>query len=171
VPRRDRRWSLCSCRLRRAGLGLHDDLGEHDRLRARTHCQGPGACDHQSHERARRACADARERHGLDRARLALRAGVQTGTIAALEDDRIPVDRELVETLLLVLGECLTVDDRGAAATEPLQVPVSGEELEVFARLSIAERLARSFAWNRFASELARAPLVPSGAARWTTWR
>jgi DNA-binding XRE family transcriptional regulator len=105
---------------------------------------------------------EVRERHGLDRDLLALRAGVPIATIAATEQEPGPTDSDLIETLLLVLGQRLIADPDGAPACEPLPVPVDPADLESFAQLSMAERLERSLGWNRFASELAAAALRPA---------
>lgn len=49
--------------------------------------------------------------------------------------------------------------DGRMVSTEPIPLPLDEHELAEAAAMSVSERLERSFAWNRFADQLAKAKL------------
>lgn len=91
---------------------------------------------------------DARKRHGLSQARLALRAGTTQTAISRLERGRRSPSVATLRRLLLVMGEDLDL------STRPLEHASDPVHLAAELRLSPAERLERAFAWTTFNDEL-----------------
>lgn len=94
-----------------------------------------------------------RERHGLTQAQLAVRAGTSQTAISRIERDGLSPTVETLRRLLAVMGEELELGVR------PMAGAFDGDHLADSLALSMEERLARSFAWNRFGGELAGAAL------------
>lgn len=101
-----------------------------------------------------------RERHGISREQLAIRAGRDGAEVAQIEAGRVEPTAEELGALLLVMGE-RPVEENGRTSSEPIPVEFDPGELADAARQSPSERLERSAQWNRFAAQLARAQLRP----------
>ncbi|HEX8958236.1 MAG TPA: helix-turn-helix transcriptional regulator [Solirubrobacterales bacterium] len=93
----------------------------------------------------------ARERHGLSQRRLALRAGTSQDAISRIERGVESPTFERFAQLMLAIGERLQL------TAEPLEAPVSAEDLAAAAAMTPSERLREAASWNRVASQLALA--------------
>lgn len=91
---------------------------------------------------------EARLRHGVSQRSLARRAGTTQAAISRIESGREAPSFERFTQLLLVLGE------QPALGTEPLPHDLDPADLAHARRLTPAQRLAESAAWNRFATRL-----------------
>ncbi len=96
---------------------------------------------------------DARARHGLTQAQLALRAGTTQTAISRLERDQRSPTVDTLNRLLLVMGE------RADIVTRQLEAEDDPVHLAAERRRPMSERLDSALEWNRFASQL-------SGTAR-----
>jgi transcriptional regulator with XRE-family HTH domain len=100
---------------------------------------------------AGRVIRDARSRHGLSQARLALRAGTRQSAISRLENDEISPSAETLDSLLRAMGERLVLSTEPVGRTyDPLHRAATAARLP-------AERLALAISWNRLAGRLAAA--------------
>ena len=103
-----------------------------------------------------------RETVGIEPEALARRAGVDVELLARAEQ---PLDGELLDTLLLVLGHESIADLNGmpAAAPRPLG-RYDAAQLAAAVSAPAGEQLERALEWNTFAAELAAAgpPDAPS---------
>lgn len=91
---------------------------------------------------------DARRRHGLTQARLALRAGTTQAAISRIERGESSPSVETLQRLLLAMGERLEL---ASARMETEYDPV---HMAAELRLDAARRLDRAFEWIVFAGEL-----------------
>jgi transcriptional regulator with XRE-family HTH domain len=89
-----------------------------------------------------------RERHGLSQAQLAYRAGTSQQAVSRIEAGQSSPSIALLERLAAACGEELQI------TSEPRGVPFEDVQLIDSGRETIEQRLERSFAWNRFSSEL-----------------
>lgn len=99
----------------------------------------------------------ARQRHGLSQRRLALRAGTSQDAISRIERGVESPTFERFAQLMLAMGERLEV------TVEPLEIPVSAEDLAVTAAMTPSERLREAASWNRVTGHLT---LAVGGARR-----
>jgi UDP-N-acetylglucosamine 1-carboxyvinyltransferase len=90
-----------------------------------------------------------RESHGLTQTQLALRVGTSQNAVSRLERDEISPSLDTVGRLLAAMGERLELGVRRIA------VDVDEDHLADSMAQTMSERLERSFAWNRFAGEVA----------------
>lgn len=89
-----------------------------------------------------------RERHGLTQAQLALRAGTSQNAVSRLERDEISPSLDTIERLLAAMGERLELSVRR------IDGGFDPDHLADSMAQTMAERLERSLAWNRFAGRL-----------------
>ena len=101
-----------------------------------------------------------RERHGISREQLAIRAGCDETAVAQIECGHVEPTAEDLRMLLLVMGE-RPVEENGRMSSEPIPLEFDPGELADAARQAPSERLERSALWNRFAAQLARADQRP----------
>ena len=90
-----------------------------------------------------------RQQRGLSQRALALRAGTTQAWVSAIERGRAHPTVEMVQRLLIVMGEELVIDSRplqGHAQHDPVA-------FENTRRKSIDERLADGLNWMRLAVE------------------
>ena len=90
-----------------------------------------------------------RERHGLTQAQLALRAGTSQNAVSRIERDEISPSVDTVRRLLAAMGERLELSVRR------LEGDFDPDHLADSMAQTMAERLERSLAWNRFGGGLA----------------
>lgn len=102
---------------------------------------------------------DARSRHGLTQARLALRAGTTQSAISRLERDEISPAVDTVELLLAAMGERLELSGR------PLERRYDALHMRTARERSASERLAGAISWSRLAGRLASAGREARGGA------
>ncbi len=114
-------------------------------------------------QRAGELIRTVRQRHGISRTQLAIRAGSDEATISRLEQGGAPATPDQLQALLLVMGERPVFDDGGAqpVSSEPIPLEFDAEELADASAQGPSERLERSAQWNRLAAQLARAELRP----------
>jgi transcriptional regulator with XRE-family HTH domain len=93
----------------------------------------------------------ARKRHGLSQATLALRAGTDQGAVSRIERGEISPTVETVERLLAAMGERLDLKAR------PVQREYDPLHMRASLRRSPEERLRLAISWNRLAGQLAEA--------------
>lgn len=93
----------------------------------------------------------ARKRHGLSQATLALRAGTDQGAVSRIERGEISPTVETVERLLAAMGERLDLEAR------PVQREYDPLHMRASLRRSPEERLRLAISWNRLAGRLAEA--------------
>lgn len=109
--------------------------------------------------------AAVRAQLGIDRAALALRAGLTTTSVGAIEEGRQELSDDALETLLLVLGHQPAPASAGEPGAAPRLVgPYDAGHLAEELAAPIGERLERAMGWNRFAAQLAGAALEPTNA-------
>jgi len=87
---------------------------------------------------------DARRRHGLSQARLAIRAGTTQSAISRIESDRVSPSVETLRELLHMLGEDLTL------GSEPRDFGVDRTLNEVTLRFDPANRVRRGLEFADF---------------------
>lgn len=93
-----------------------------------------------------------RERHGISRSQLALRAGLTEEEVGRIEDGHASPTFDQLRALLRSMGEDpVLASKRLAHRADPAHMATAHA-------LAPEERLDRAFEWNRFASELSRAP-------------
>lgn len=90
----------------------------------------------------------ARRRHGLSQTSLARRAGTTQAAISRIESGAESPSFERFASMLLVLGEQVTL------TTRPLDHELDPADLARARRLTYAERLAESASWNLVATQL-----------------
>lgn len=94
---------------------------------------------------------EARLRHGLSQARLALRAGTRQSAISRLEKDEVSPSFETLEHLMNAMGESVGLHSAPLEGRfDPLHLKESGNRTP-------AERLALAITWNRTAGRLSEA--------------
>jgi transcriptional regulator with XRE-family HTH domain len=105
-----------------------------------------------------RASADlvreARARQAISQAQLALRADVPEAIIAAVEAGGQEPDDELLERLLLVMGEEPVRDPSGVVASRRIASDWDPLQLAEERRKTPSERLAGALLWNKRADEI-----------------
>lgn len=95
---------------------------------------------------------DIRERHGISRGELARRAGLAEEEVGRIEDGRSSPTFDELRALLRSMGEEPVLASRRLAhSADPVHMATTRA-------LAPAARLERALEWNRFASELSRAP-------------
>ena len=99
--------------------------------------------------RAAELVRELRSRHGLSQARLAYRAGTTQQAISRIEQGQVSPTIDMLERLASACGEEVVVDAR------PRGVPFEEAQLAERRRLGMADQLALSISWNRFAGEIA----------------
>lgn len=99
---------------------------------------------------------------GVERAELALRAGLAPATVETLEDGRDELTDGLLDTLLLVMGHQPVLGGQPGAAPRAVGAYDAGHLAEELAA-PIGERLERAMGWNRFAAQIAGAALQRPG--------
>lgn len=95
---------------------------------------------------------DTRERHGVSRGELALRAGLTEEEVVRIEDGRVSPTFDELRALFRSLGE------EPVLASRRLAHSADPRHMATARALPPAARLERALEWNRFASELNRAP-------------
>src|SRR4051794_23094713 len=91
---------------------------------------------------------EARERHGLTQRQLAYRVLSTQQAISRIERGTVAPTVEMLERIAAALGEQVSIELR------PRAVPFEDAQLHARAQLPMAERLALSADWNRFAGEI-----------------
>ena len=91
----------------------------------------------------------ARERHGLTKAQLALRAGTSQNAVSRAERDEVSPSVDTIQRLLGAMGERLELSVRR------IDGDFDSDHLADSMTQTMGERLERSLAWNRFAGRLA----------------
>lgn len=99
---------------------------------------------------------------GVERAALALRAGLALATVEALEDGREELTDVRLDTLLLVMGHRPVSVSQPSAAPRTVGAYDAGHLADELAA-PIGERLERAMGWNRFAAQIAGAALQRPG--------
>lgn len=93
----------------------------------------------------------ARKRHDLSQATLALRAGTDQAAVSRIERGEVSPTIETVERLLAAMGECLQVE------AGPMSREYDPLHMRASLRRSPEERLRLAISWNRLAGRLAEA--------------
>lgn len=106
-----------------------------------------------------RLIRDARSRHSLSQARLALRTGTRQSAISRLENDEVSPSAETLDSLLRSMGERLVL------SSEPAERRYDPLHRVATAARPPAERLALAISWNRLAGRLAAAGRRARGGA------
>jgi transcriptional regulator with XRE-family HTH domain len=91
---------------------------------------------------------DARRRHGLSQRSLALRAGTTQAWVSAIERGRAHPSVEMLQRLLLVMGEELVLESR-PLASDAQHDPVA---FAAARRQRPSERLQDALAWMRLSA-------------------
>jgi transcriptional regulator with XRE-family HTH domain len=89
-----------------------------------------------------------RERHRLSQAQLAYRAGTSQQALSKIEHGLVSPSVDTLARLAAAVGEELVLSSRSRA------VPFEDAQLAERQLLPMADRLALSISWNRFAGEI-----------------